>query len=186
MANCRCVVVTVQPVFSVYLPILSAEYKNNGGAGLTEHANDGMTLLALLVGPVSAVIILFPTQILFIWTGNIDIAISAGAYLALAFAGAAVSSLLFIPYAAQIASLRTELTLLPAILALGCMLIAMVFVVPLENPIIVIAVWVLFNTAYVVSSLTLTAKKVLKVPVVSWWFRNILSIVGPEFRAKGD
>jgi len=101
----------VLPVFDASFPQLSALVASRDENGVRNLYRRSNQLIAALIMPISAVLMLFPKEVLFAWTGNPEIAGTAAPIVQFLAAGFAVNGILIIPYALQIAHGWTRLTL---------------------------------------------------------------------------
>ena len=106
------ILLLVLPVYEASFPRFSAMAAGNDKEGIRNLYRRGNQLVAALVMPVAAVLLLFPEEALFAWTGNPEAAVTAAPIIRFLAAGFAVNGLMIIPYALQIAHGWTRLTLI--------------------------------------------------------------------------
>lgn len=101
----------VNPVFNVVYPRFTALAAQESHTKLAELYRSGTRLLAVALFPLCMTIAIFSKDILLVWTGNQQLADGAALVLSLLVAGAALHSVMYFPYALQLACGNTRLPL---------------------------------------------------------------------------
>ena len=101
----------VNPVFNVIYPRFTALVAEAAHGQLAEIYRSGTRLLAVALFPLCMTIAVFANDILFVWTGNQQLADSVALVVTLLVAGAALHSVMYFPYALQLAYGNTRLPL---------------------------------------------------------------------------
>lgn len=102
----------VQPMFNAIYPRFSRLVAHHDTATLTELYHLSSQFLAVVVAAVASVLIVFSHDVLFLWTGDVDLANAVALPLSLLVAGTALNGLMNIPYALQLAYGWTRLAIL--------------------------------------------------------------------------
>ena len=105
------VYVVVNPVFNVIYPRFTALVACGAQGQLEELYRSGTRLLTMALFPLCMVLAIFAKDALLIWTGNQQLAEDVGPVLSLLVIGAALHSVMYFPYALQLAYGRTRLGL---------------------------------------------------------------------------
>jgi O-antigen/teichoic acid export membrane protein len=102
--------VLISPVFSVVYPRLSALWGAGDVAGATGFYHASSQAMAALVLPLAVVMACFPAQALFVLTGDPVLSREGAWVLTFLVAGSALNGLMNVPYALQLASGWTSLS----------------------------------------------------------------------------
>jgi O-antigen/teichoic acid export membrane protein len=110
--------VLINPFFSVLFPhfsrLIAKGDKNLAGLAYKQSSE----LLSCLLLPLSFVLVVFPYQVLWVWSGNAEVSHKAAGALAFIAAGTTINGLLVTPYSYQLAAGITKLSLVTSGLAL--------------------------------------------------------------------
>lgn len=93
----------VNPVFNVIYPRFTALVAEAAHSRLADLYRSGTWLLAVALFPLCMTIAVFANDILRVWTGNQQLADSVATVLSLLVVGAALHSVMYFPYALQLA-----------------------------------------------------------------------------------
>lgn len=99
----------VQPMFNALYPRFSRQVAQHDSAGLLELYHLSSQYLAVVIASVAAVLVVFAHDLLFLWTGDADLATKVAPALKLLVVGSALNGLMNIPYALQLAHGWTRL-----------------------------------------------------------------------------
>lgn len=164
----------VLPMFNAIYPRFSRLVAQGEDAKLRELYHLGSQYLAIVVAAVAAVLIVFAHDVLYLWTGNADLANTAALPLAILVAGSALNGLMNIPYALQLANGWTRLAMgmNAASLLLGipfCM-----WAVPRLGISGAACMWLLTNLASFVIGIPLMHRRLLRGEMAGWYLQDIL------------
>ena len=99
----------VQPMFNALYPRFSRQVAQHDSAGMLELYHLSSQYLAVVIASVAAVLVVFAHELLFLWTGDADLATKVAPALKLLVLGSALNGLMNIPYALQLAHGWTRL-----------------------------------------------------------------------------
>lgn len=99
----------VYPIFQAYLPKFSQLVKKGDYNLLARTYHQGCQVMAVVILPFSAMLILFSNEIVFLWQHNAVTASQTSLIISLLTIGYALNSLIFIPYSLQLANGWTKL-----------------------------------------------------------------------------
>jgi O-antigen/teichoic acid export membrane protein len=153
-------------VFNVIFPRMSAQVASGDEGGLRRTYHHGTQLMAILVLPMAAVLLLFSFDVLHLWTGRAETAAFTSPILATLIMGSAFNALLYLPYALQLAFGWTKLNLSAGLLSI---LVAVPAIFPLTRsfgPVGAAAVWTVINTLNLLIVVPLMHRRLL--PGHSW------------------
>ncbi len=101
----------ILPIFQAYLPRLTQIAEKAETETLTRIYHQGCQVMAIIILPLSAMLIFFSKEIVFVWQQDLQTAENIALLVTLLTIGYALSSLLYIPYALQLAFGWTKLYL---------------------------------------------------------------------------
>lgn len=101
----------ILPIFNIVYPRFSALIINENIEKLTALYRLGTRLLATVLFPIAMVLAVFPEDLVYIWTGNPDIAASVAPVITVLAIGSALHGVMYFPYALQLAYGMTRLSL---------------------------------------------------------------------------
>ena len=164
----------VQPMFNALYPRFSRLVAQHDDATLCELYHLSSQLLAVVVGAVAAVLMVFAREVLFFWTKDAALAERVALPMVLLVAGSALNGLMNIPYALQLARGWTRL-------AAGLNAASLVFGVPLclwavqrHGMVGATLPWLLANLISVVVGIPLMHRRLLQGEATHWYLRDIL------------
>lgn len=162
------------PVFNATLPRLSALVAQRNPANLRQAYRAGVRLMATLVLPSSAVLVVFAEPLLRAWTGRPEAAHFAAPIAAMIAAGTALNGLMHLPFALQIAYGWTSIGLTINLLFIAIMLPALIFAVEQSGALGAATVWLGLNALYMLLGVPLTHQKILRGETFLWFVRGAL------------
>jgi O-antigen/teichoic acid export membrane protein len=103
--------ILITPVFNLIYPRFSASVAKGDLGELTKLYRLGTRLLASILFPAAMLLAVFAKDIVYVWTGNLQVATSTAPVIALLASGSALHGLMHFPYALQLAYGATRLSL---------------------------------------------------------------------------
>jgi len=169
----------VTSVFNTIFPRFSALAATNESA-LRDMYHRSTQLMAVIIFPTSAVLAVFSTQILRLWTRNPEIARNAGPIATLLVIGSAINGLNNLPYALQLAYGWTSIGLKINVLLTSIAIPMYWLAAKNYGPRGAAFVWMSVNTLFLVISLPITHSKLLRGDAWLWLVEVAmpLSVVG--------
>lgn len=165
--------ILITPVFNLIYPRFSAFVAKGDLVELKKLYRLGTRLLASILFPLAMFLAIFSEEIVAIWTGDRNLAVSVAPVIALLAAGSALHGVMYFPYALQLANGLTKLPL-------KINLILMIFQVPLViifanrfGAVGGAAAWLLLHSAYLLVGTLLTHQKLLRGHAVSWLLKEV-------------
>lgn len=162
------------PVYSAYFPVLSRFVASGDTLKLRDAYHSATQLMACILIPVAATMSVFSPQLLEAWTGNPVLAGSAHAIASVLIAATAISGLLSIPMALQMAYGSCRLMVQYNIVVLALFLPALFFMVRHFGAIGAAWTWLLANISYITILMTLVHRRFLRGEQRRWYTRDIL------------
>ncbi len=164
----------VGPVFTLYYPRLAAVIATGDRAELKRVYHDGAQVLAALVVPICTMLAIFPIEVLFVWTGDRQIAATGAGLMSLLVLGRLLNAAMHLPAALQLASGWTSLSFYSNIAA-------MVVVVPLVFvgarfmwPTGAALAWLLINVGTMALQVPLMHRRLLAGEMLPWLTNGLL------------
>lgn len=165
--------VLIGPVFGVFYPRLCALVTSGNEAATRSAYHLASQLLALLLIPALAVVALYSSDILFVWTGNADISQRAHWPLVFLFAGNAINGLMNAPYALQLASGWPGLALASNLVAVTLMAPVTYLLAIAYGPAGGAAAWFLLNTCVILIAPRIMHRRLLPGDILNWYVHDI-------------
>jgi O-antigen/teichoic acid export membrane protein len=164
----------VQPMFNALYPRFSRLVVHHDGAMLRELYHLSSQYLAVVIAAVAMVLITFSHEVLFLWTGDVNLANKVALPLSILVAGYALNGLMNIPYALQLAHGWTRLAmgLNAASLLLGipfCL-----WAVHEHGTTGAALLWLLANLVSLLIGIPLMHRRLLRGEMAKWYMRDNL------------
>ena len=176
----------VLPMFNALYPRFSRLVVTGNQAALRELYHLSSQCVAVVVAAVALVLIVFARDVLFLWTGNAQLANKVALPLTILIAGSAINGLMNIPYALQLANGWTRL-------AMGLNAAALVFGIPFCLWAVsaygmtgAASLWLLANFASIAIGIPLMHRRLLRGEMARWFLRDTLPpVIGAAAVAVG-
>jgi O-antigen/teichoic acid export membrane protein len=135
-------------------------------------------LMAALILPLAAVLALFSTDILQLWTRNAEVARIAGPIASVLVVGTAINGMMHLPYALQLAHGWTSIGLRINIFLTVTLVPAIWFMATHYGAVGAASVWVALNCIYMAIAVPVTHRRLLRGETGLWFTEDIgLSLV---------
>jgi O-antigen/teichoic acid export membrane protein len=141
---------------------------------LTKLYHVSCQFLAVLMLPIGWVVVFFSRELIFLWTGDVNVA--SGAYLIASWlaVGSSLLGLMHIPYALQLAFGWTALPLTVNLIAITLLVPLTVGLAWTYGAVGVAAVWVLLNLGYVTGSIQWMHRRLLSREKAAWYIDDVI------------
>src|SRR5712671_846190 len=166
-------VMIVSSVFNTIYPRFSALVARGDEQALIRLYHQATQLMLLLIIPPAAVLALFPVEVLQLWTGNAEIARSAGPIASVLVLGAALNGLMFLPYTLQLAYGWTSIGLKITIFLTFIVLPAIWFMATRYGPMGAAFVWLGLQALNMLIGVPLTHQRLLRHEMMRWFFQDV-------------
>lgn len=154
--------VITSSVFNVVFPRLSALAAASDEAGLKHSYHRGSQLMAVLILPVAAVLCLFSSEILRLWTRSAETSLQAAPIVSILVIGSAINALLHLPHALQLACGWTRLTLSAQAISIAVVVPAILLLAPRYGGVGAAGVWAGLNILTALSVVPVMHRRLLK------------------------
>ncbi len=163
---CSALYLFVSPVYNAVFPRFSALIARDDAGGLVSSYRLATRVMTALVFPLAGLLCLFPYELVATWTGSTDVARGAAPMVSLMALGCALHSVMFVPYALQIAHGRTRLALQISVLLLVVFGPLIAWLALAHGAIGGALAWLLLHISYVGLGTWLTHRHLL--PGLAW------------------
>ncbi|TMH49167.1 MAG: polysaccharide biosynthesis protein [Betaproteobacteria bacterium] len=161
------------PISAAFFPRFSQLLLVNDRQELARLYHRSCQLMSVLVLPPAVVLTLFSYELLFLWTQDRSIAENTYLVLSLLAAGTAFNALASLPYALQLASGWTRLTLIVNTAA-TLLQAPLIYIMSVKYSGVGAAiVWVIFNALYIFVGLSLMHRRLLRGELLRWYHLDI-------------
>jgi O-antigen/teichoic acid export membrane protein len=173
-------VLIVSSVFGIIYPRLSALVAQGDEQGIARLYHGSTQLMAVLILPLAAVLSLFSSDVLQLWTRNSDVARNAGPIATLLVAGSAINALMNLPYALQLAYGWTSLGLATTVSLTIIVIPALLFMGTRYGGVGAAFVFLSLQTINMLVGLPITHRRLLRHEMTRWLMQD----VGPPLAAS--
>lgn len=154
--------VLLAPVFNAIYPRFSALVVAKDTPTLINLYRMGTRCLASVLFPAATIAGVFSEDLVYLWTGNKDIALGVAPILALLLMGTAINGVMIFPYALQLAYGALRLPLLICLVLIVGTVPTTIFLATEYGAIGGASAWVLMNSIYLLMGSWLTHRQLLK------------------------
>jgi O-antigen/teichoic acid export membrane protein len=165
--------VLLTPTFNVIYPRFSALVAKAETDKLIDMYRAGTRLLLATLFPVAGVAAVFSEEILFLWTGNSELASSSAPIVSLFLIGTALNGAMHFPYALQLAYGITRLPLTINAILVVVMIPTTIFLSLRYGAVGGSAAWMILNSIYLLLGTLLTHRVLLKGIGSKWLVQDV-------------
>lgn len=166
----------VVPVFSFVFPRLSAlaVIADDVKTALFYHRSE--QVIAACIFPIAGLIIMFPLEIVWFWTGNLETAEAVAPIVRLLVLGSALNAVMTIPYALQLAYNWTRIVLAINFVFILIFVPITIWASLTYGAIGAAYVWVALNAIYIIIGVPITHSRLLTGAAKTWFLQDVLPI----------
>jgi O-antigen/teichoic acid export membrane protein len=173
----RSITTLMGPVATAYRPLFAKLVASKQEAELSRQYHKASQVMAFSLAPAAIVIAVFSQQILWLWTGNREIANQGAILTSLISLGTMLNGLVNIAYSVQLAYGYLKLALIVNTVSAIVLMPAFYFGVNAYGVIAAGWVWFLLNAGYVLINVSVMHRTYLVGHARAWYFQDILPIV---------
>jgi O-antigen/teichoic acid export membrane protein len=155
-------------ITQAWLPAMVERIGRGEGAALAEDYRLAAQLVAAVVVPAGLVLILWPADVVRLWSGDAVLAAEAAPLVRLLAAGSLLNALMTLPYTAMVAHGWTRLTMVANLVAVALLVPAILLVVPVAGAEGAAAIWVVLNAGYLLVVVPLMHRRILAGELGRW------------------
>jgi O-antigen/teichoic acid export membrane protein len=165
----------VAPISSATYPKLTELCTQNDHLNFSHLYLRSSQWVAVALVPTALVISSHAYSLIFIWTGNSDIAQHTGEILQLLAIGTMLNGFMYMPYMAQLAHGWTRLTITINTAAVAIVIPTLLLTIPTYGAIGAAWIWIGLNLTYLVIGIYFMHKKLMKGKKYTWYLRAIIA-----------
>jgi O-antigen/teichoic acid export membrane protein len=166
-------VMIVSSLFNIIYPRFSALVARGDEQALVRLYHGATQLLAVFILPLAAVLALFSTEVLQLWTRNSEVARNAGPIASVLVTGSAVNGLMTLPYALQLAYGWTSIGLKITISLTIIVIPALWFMGTHYGPVGAAFVFLGLQIINMLIGLPLTHRRLLRREITRWLLQDV-------------
>lgn len=160
--------------FAFFPRFAAASVEGDGGSGeLVSTYHRAAQLMAVLLLPVGGILMVFPREILQLWTGNAAVAVAGAPFLALLTAGAVLNGLVAVPYSLLVAAGQPQIWVRVNLVALFFAVPLMIVAAKVAGGVGTASVWIGINAAYMFLAVPLAHRTLLRSEYTTWLLRDV-------------
>jgi O-antigen/teichoic acid export membrane protein len=160
-------------VFTVVFPIFSQRVALGDIDGLRILYHRCCQLISVLILPVAILVALFAREILLIWIQNPVTVANTRFLVSLLIIGTALNGLMNLPYALQLAHGWTSLAFYTNLISLIILIPLLIVATSKYGALGAATVWIVLNSGYVLFSLQIMHRRLLKGEQWRWYFEDV-------------
>ena len=160
-------------VFTVAFPIFSQRVAVGDMEGLKMLYHRSCQLISVLILPVAILVALFAREILEIWIQNPVTVANTHLLVSLLIIGTALNGLMNLPYALQLAHGWTNLAFYTNVISVIILIPLLLVAISYYGALGAAAVWIALNSGYVLVSLQIMHRRLLKGEQRRWYLEDV-------------
>lgn len=164
----------ISPLFSIVYPRFSTLFQQQDHIKIIDLYHTSSQTLTLLVVPVAAVVAVFSEQVLYVWTGNPTLSTQGAWVLAFLIIGNACNGIMNIPFALQLASGWTQLSVWMNVGAIALLAPAVWWAANSYGAAGGAAVWAVLNFGYIVLTPNIMHRRLLTREKITWYREDVV------------
>lgn len=161
---------TTQAIYPKMVEYVAQEKKQE----LTNLYHQGAQLISVLIAPVATMLIFFGEDIIYLWSGDINLATKITPILLPLVLGSFLNCLVWMPYQLQLAHGWTSFAVKVNSIAVALLVPAIFWVTPRYGAVGAAWVWALLNAGYVTIGMHYMYKKLLPAEKWSWYWHDVM------------
>ncbi|MFI4920011.1 MAG: lipopolysaccharide biosynthesis protein [Gammaproteobacteria bacterium] len=164
----------IQPMFNALYPRYSRLVAADDYKALTHLYHLSNQYLAIVIAAVSAVLMVFSRDVIYLWTGDAATAAKIAMPLSILVAGTALNGLMNLPYALQLAHGWTRLAVWTNLVALVLGIPFCIWAVSHYGIVGAACLWLATNLGFVMIGIPLMHRRLMRSEMANWYLRDTL------------
>jgi O-antigen/teichoic acid export membrane protein len=160
-------------ITQAFLPVMVGHISRSDPRALSRSYHLGAQLVGVTVIPAGLALVLWPHDVLLLWSGDPELAGKAAGLVSLLAAGMMINALMMQPYFAMVAHGWTRLAMISNLTAVVILLPAIMLTVPRAGAEAAAWIWICLNAGYVLMQIPLMHRRILKGEMRSWYLRDV-------------
>ena len=173
VAAAAAVTLPAGPILSALLPRVTALIARGEDQKVINLFHNTSRAISALIAPIALVLIEFSEPVVYLWTGNLEIAKKVAPLLSIYTLGCLFSGLVSTPYMFQIANGWTSLTLKINTISVMLFGVLLVIFVPRYGALGACWIWAILNLGFILIIPTIMHKKILQSELITWCLFDI-------------
>ncbi len=170
----------VTPITGAFYPRLVELSTNKSHKLLIATYHQGCQLVTILTATPVLILSIFSKEIIFIWSGNIDLAQNVAPILSVFAIGVYLNGLMYMPAQLQLAHGWVGLSIKTNIFAVAFLVPGLFWIIPRYGALGSSWIWVILNLGYVLFAIPFMHQKILTSEKWNWYFFDLfLPTIGP-------
>lgn len=162
------------PIYSALFPKFTQLVASGDVNGLISLYHKGTRLLSALMLPVAMTVIFFSKEILALWLNDPVVSENTQPILVLLMIGTAMSTVMVMPYALQLAHGWTRFSIYKNLIAAAFLVPLLLVLVDWYQGIGAALVWLILNLGYLALEVPIMHRRLLKTEMRNWYQRDII------------
>jgi len=161
------------PVFYAIYPRLTQLVSLDDQEGLKHLYHQSCQFMSVLILPIAIVVALFSYEILFLWTQNPLMAEKSHLLVSILVCGTALNGLMNIPYALQLASGWTSLSLIKNLIAIILLVPLIIYMTIHYGAVGAASGWLILNMGYILFEIPIIHRRLLRREKWRWYIQDV-------------
>lgn len=166
--------IVIAPVTTAFYPRLVELLIQENQVALITAYHQGAQLITLLIAPAVMLLSFYPENIVFMWSGNVNLAANTAPILSIFVLGVFLNGLMHMPAQLQLAYGWVSLGIKTNVVAVVVLIPAIFWVVPKYGAIGAAWIWVVLNAGYVLIAMQFMHRRLLVREKWSWYFSDVI------------
>lgn len=168
----------IKPIAQALYPKICDMHSRDDSLGLADLYHTSSQLVVVIAGGPAIVVIIFAHSVLWIWTGDNEIASKTAPLLSILVLGNLLNGLWWIPYQTQLAFGWTRLTVIGNLIAVILFLPLIIWGVFSKGAEGAAWGWVAVNLGYILISAQFMFKRILSEEKINWYMKDLIKPLG--------
>lgn len=161
------------PITSAFYPRFTELAARDDDSALRVVYHQGAQLVTVLMGAGAVMLMLWGDRALLLWTSDEDLTRQVAPLLTVLTLGMLMNALVWIPYQLQLAHGWTSLTVKVNSVAVGILVPAIIWVVPIYGAIGAAWIWVTLNAGYILFVIYFMHRRILRMEKWRWYRQDV-------------
>jgi O-antigen/teichoic acid export membrane protein len=162
------------PVAQAVYPRMIELLTQGGQSELILIYHKAAQLVTVLTAPIMLLLVCFSGGVIFMWSGDANLAEKTSSVLSILIVGTFLNSLMIIPYMLQIAHGWTSLAIKTNIVAVTLLIPAIFWVTPIYGAVGAAWIWAILNTGYVFIAIQFMHRRIIRDEKWHWYYDDLL------------
>lgn len=168
----------VGPITAAIYPRMVELSTQDNQTALVSVYHQGAQLITILIAPAMMLLSFFAGGVMFMWSGDVDLAQNTAPILSALALGTFLNALMGMPYQCQLAHGWTSLTLKINIVAVVVLIPAIFWIVPRYGALGAAWMWVTLNAGYVLIAIQFMHRRLIPKEKWRWYVDDLLLPIG--------